>query len=802
MKKSLYLLLLIFPAFLFAQTPGQKAVQQNLEKYSTRAPQERMYLQFDKPAYNPGETIWFKAYLMSGIEPSIISRNIYFDFADEKGNILSHIFEPVVESSSFGNFQIPQNYASDKIFVRAYTKWMLNFDSSFLFNKTLPVIQKNPVNRVTAASKPNLRFFPEGGDLYAGIDNRIAFKSIYADGKPFAVSGDVLDEKNVTVAKFRSTHDGMGSFNLHPTAGVKYKAVWKDDKGVLQTTMLPESRTEGLSLEIKNDQGKKGFIIRKVGTDQRFSQAHIIATLYGQLAYMASVNLSANNIVSGSIPTAEIPSGILQITLFDSGWIPVAERISFVDNNDYRFDPEVGFSVLGTGKRGKNTLVINVPTDISANLSLSVTDKGIGSDSSDNIISHLLVTGELRGIINNPAYYFRSNDDSVRSQLDLVMLTNGWRKINWKQVVTGKLPEFKYQPDTNYFSLSGKIYGASPEELRASPLLFLILQPTNDSTRDLAQVAINPDATFSDPDKIIFDTVKVYYSVGGTSGLLNSSELKFNSPITSPRNLLQDQSAGLYFRDTAAENRSRFLASEQERLNELMEGATLENVTVRAKTKSKMELMDEKYATGLFSGGNATSFDILNDPTAQSQFNVLTYLQGRVAGLQISGGNSGLSMGSQPSISWRGGKPALYLNEMQVDQDQLSNISMADVAYIKVFQPPFIGPYGGGSGAIAVYLRKGGEGTARKGKGLPFKVITGYTPQKEFYSPDYATFDVRHEKDDLRSTLYWNPMILTTPENHILKFNFYNNDVTEGFRVIVEGMSKDGRMTSVEKVIE
>ncbi len=129
---------------------------------------------------------------------------------------------------------------------------------------------------------------------------------------------------------------------------------------------------------------------------------------------------------------------------------------------------------------------------------------------------------------------------------------------------------------------------------------------------------------------------------------------------------------------------------------------------------------------------------------------------------------------------------------------------MSNVAYIKVFSPPFVGAFGGGSnGAIAVYTQKGGEHVSNdRSKGLQYKIVIGYTPQKEFYSPNYSTFDARNDKEDMRSTLYWNPMILTTIENHILKFTFYNNDVTNSFRVILEGVSKDGRLTHVEKVIE
>jgi hypothetical protein len=81
-------------------------------------------------------------------------------------------------------------------------------------------------------------------------------------------------------------------------------------------------------------------------------------------------------------------------------------------------------------------------------------------------------------------------------------------------------------------------------------------------------------------------------------------------------------------------------------------------------------------------------------------------------------------------------------------------------------------------------------------------MVAGYTPVKEFYSPNYDTFDQRNELQDLRTTLYWNPMILTTTQNHIIKMPFYNNDITNSFRIVLEGVSKDGKITRIVKTIE
>ena len=250
--------------------------------------------------------------------------------------------------------------------------------------------------------------------------------------------------------------------------------------------------------------------------------------------------------------------------------------------------------------------------------------------------------------------------------------------------------------------------------------------------------------------------------------------------------------------DTLGSARARYFADEQARLQKLMEGATLAEVTVKAKTKSTEQILDEKYTSGLFSGGNSRNFDVSNDPVAQSSMNVFTYLQGRVAGLQITN-----ATGGTPSLSWRGGTPQVYLNEMNTDVSLLQSTSMADVAYIKVFTPPFFGGFGGGSGgAIAVYTKKGGEARSEPGKGLPFKIVWGYTTIKEFYSPDYASLDQRHDLPDVRSTLYWNPYVLTTQENHKIRLSFFNNDITDKIRVIVEGVSKDGKLMHFEQVFE
>lgn len=127
---------------------------------------------------------------------------------------------------------------------------------------------------------------------------------------------------------------------------------------------------------------------------------------------------------------------------------------------------------------------------------------------------------------------------------------------------------------------------------------------------------------------------------------------------------------------------------------------------------------------------------------------------------------------------------------------------MSDVAYIKVFPPPFFGGMGGGSGgAIAVYTRRGGDVKSQPGEGLEQRKIGGYTKFKEFYSPNYAT-DQSMEQPDVRSTIYWNPYVLTDGANRKVTIEFFNNDISKSMQVVLEGVNREGKLTRVEKTIQ
>ena len=793
--KRTCLLIVIFSCLVMKFSFAQR-IDTTLTAYATNYQPERMYVQFDKPAYATGETVWFKAYLMAGILPSDISKNCYTDFYDAAGNLLAHSVFPIVQSSAAGEFIIPDSLIGSAIHMKAYTTWMLNWDTAFLFEKNIQLAQKTPPkNLVKINVTPSLQFFPEGGDAVENLPSRIAFLASDQYGRPVKIKGFVTNQAGAVTDTLKPEHDGMGSVLITYAKGETYTAKWTDEQNVAHQTALPAANSSGATIEIGYATGKKTFIIRRSDdAPDNLKQMHIVATMHQQLVYMANANLTQTASIGGAIPTGELATGILQVTLFGNDWKPVAERVCFVNNNDAVVTPEVGFTELGLGKRKKNTIDISMPDSVVGNLSLSITDKGIGTDSSSSIISQLLLTGDLKGAVYKPQYYFSDNSNGVARHLDLVMLTHGWRRFNWQAIVQGEMPQIKYPADKDYLTFSGKVYGANSTQLRSAGGMFALIE-AKDSTRQPVSVSVKPDGTFADPNIVLFDSTKIYYQFTNRA-FADMVEVRFmNSVIPAQKHIVLDKSKMVSL-DTSGNARLRFLANQSARLNEMLKGTTLAGVTVTTKAKSPLQKLDEKYASGLFQGSDAYQFDLTNDPVSNAYQSIFTYLQGKVAGLQITGSGSNINM------SWRGGSPSVYLNEMQADINLLSSTPVTDIAYVKVFRPPFMGGFNGSNGAIAVYTKKGGDQPVEKGKGMPSKMVIGYTAVKEFYSPDYGAIDPRNEAEDVRSTLYWNPMILTTTENHKLKFSFYNNDVTDAFRVVLEGMSTDGRLVHIEKVIE
>lgn len=796
------LLLLLFLAFIGRPAHAQQ-FDSVLNILETKYPQEKVYIQYDRPYYNPGETIWFKAYLLSANMPSLISSSLYTELIDDKGNILQQKTLPVVSAGAASDFVLPDTMHSSMVYVRAYTHWMLNFDSSFIYVKPIRILAPTPAaTRERKAHTYSITFFPEGGDLVDGIMSRVAFKANDERGIPIPVKGDILDSKNQKVISFASVHDGMGYFSFIPDMKEKYHAVWKDGNGVSTETTLPTVKDKGIVMNVYNNGDKVLFNLhRSEGLPASYQSLTVVAQIQQQPVYTARINMKVKAEVSAPIPTQDLSDGIMQITLFNADGQPLAERIVFVNHDNYSFITDLHATEKNLTKKARNVLQIDVGDTLVTNLSISVTDASVTPPTAgeETIFSSVLLSSDIKGYVHNPAYYFSSNEDSVRAHLDLVMMTNGWRRFKWEDALAGRWPVIKYLPQL-YLTVRGRVLGIRESELTGKDLT-LMLKTKNDNVQILT-VPVNPKGDFALGNLFFFDTARLYYQFNNDKNkqLTSTASFDFRSeairfpykPVVGPQPFLNP-----IVPDSAIFKKNERMT--KMRQSEFFEGQrvkVLEGVQVKSRVKSNKEKMDEEYTSGFFSGGDGYTFVMADDPFANSSLTVLDYLRGKVAGLQIAGA------GSNVTLSWRGGSPSVFLNEMNSDIDMVQSTPMSDVAMIKVFRPPFFGAAGGGSGgAIAIYTKKG-EAANSNVKGLDFTKVNGYAPVKEFYSPNYSADSSDKTRGDYRTTLYWNPYLLFDKTTRRISLPFYNNDNGKRLRVVIEGLNEAGKLTHEEKFFE
>ncbi|MBC6491949.1 hypothetical protein ACFSQD_10505 [Flavihumibacter stibioxidans] len=800
--KPILSVLLLLPALLMKA----QVIDSVLLKLESQYPQEKIHLQFDKGAYNPGETIWLKAYLMSGHLLSGISKNVYTELVNGNGQVLQKKVSPVLMSGAAAAFDLPADLKDSVVFVRAYTRWMLNFDTAFLYVKAIPILSATPAQPATAkqVSSPQyfLELFPEGGDLVQDVPSRIAFKATDKRGWPVAFSGDLLTGKGAKIESFSSTHNGMGFFNLTPKAGETYKITWKDPSGKQQQVMVPAARPNGIVLELNHTSGGIQFNIkRKDGVPSPLPVVQVIAQTQQQLIYRAKVNLTKSALVTAVIPTEGVPAGIVQVTIFSEDNKPLAERIIFLNNQDYYFITDLNVPLKGLDKRDRNVIQVDVPDTIPCNLSMSITDADINpaQPGENDIYSQILLASDIKGYVHNPGYYFSSEADTVAQHLDLVMMTNGWRRFRWEDAIAGKFPVIKHLPE-DYLTMEGSVTGLTKSELVNQEITGII--NLKNGSQQFLTIPVQQDGKFYVPGMIFYDTAKLYYQFSNDKNKLLTTkaliDVKNNLLVKGPAFSVSPKwTPSFNPLDPLAQKKNQLMVEKNRALlDEQRKVQTLAGVTVVAKQKSKAEKMDEQYASGFFKGQEGYTFITEDDPFANGSMSILNYLQGKVPGLQITGA------GTQMSLSWRGGTPVLYVNEMQGDVNMIQNTPMTDVAMIKVFRPPFFGAPGGGSGgAIAVYTKKGAALNDNV-KGLDFASIPGYVPEKQFYSPDYMKYETEHKQTDNRTTLYWNPFIITDKNTRRILYTVYNNDISKRLRIVIEGVNADGKLTRIEKIIE
>jgi hypothetical protein len=453
------LILLILPSF-YREPDKEIDEQRLLEKanlFNLKFPQEKIYLHLDRPSYWANDDIWFKAYLKNSPIPE---SNLYVELLNSTGKVVYKNLCWAQNGLAYGDFHLEDTLSSGVYQIRAYTDWLRNFDEAWFFRKNLviwnlrdkqPSVESNELK----AKDVDIQFFPEGGTFISGLKNRVAFKVIDKNGKGIDLEGEIIDDRGNKITEIKSQFRGIGNFVIEPEENRKYSAHFVVPGRFTIQVNLPTTKKDGVVLSVDpTDTGKIQISVRdKSRTPDGNQEAEylLVGQAGGTICYKTKI-LTTEGSSQLAIEKKSLPPGIVRFTLFDQGMIPHCERLVFISRHD-NIDIEIKPEKTEYTKRERVHLDIKTISasqiPLSSNLSVSVFNPENQLETEkypDNILTHFLLNSELRGTIEEPAYYFKDDSLSTLSALDNLMLTQGYRQFEWKEISENKLPEITYQP--------------------------------------------------------------------------------------------------------------------------------------------------------------------------------------------------------------------------------------------------------------------------------------------------------------------------------------------------------------------
>lgn len=800
-RKTLLTVILSLPVLLLAQSPDDK-----LKQWAARNPVEKLYLHCDRDEYLAGQTIWFKAYQYAEFLPYDRSSNLFVELLNEKSAIVLRNTFPVVLAVSRGQLDLPDTLPAGKYMIRAYTATMLNHDPDFVFKRPINITGKEqslkPV--ISASSKIRVDFFPEGGNFVAGQPNTIAFKATAEDGMPVAVKGVLKNEKGETITDFSSYHDGMGMIDISTAEKTGYYVQLENDASGHKYE-LPGVMDKGVVFRLLTGDDGIHFEIFQPKNDPVFSSAYILGQMQHNVVFKQPLKEGVAAL-SGLIKTDNLSSGILHITVFNKDGLPLAERLSFIDNKEYVQSAQLVTDTININSKGKNHFTLAFTDTVKGNFSVAVTDATFESRlyREQNIYSSLLLTSDLKGYVHNPAYYFSPGNDSVRYAADLLMMTNGWRRFKWEQLLKDTLPVNQYK-DQGYITLSGQVNLEGTKKPFAEKDLLVYIVAA-DSSKNAQLVKTDANGRYRVDSLIFFGKASVLFSdIRGKKSRFVDIKPAADSLSRSYLLPLVDQQEIVLSGDKISTKEFQRKLNEEYTAFIKANGLVLSEVVIKSLKKSPLQELEGKYTSGAFSGESRRTFDLTNTDDAVTYQNIFDFLEARVPGLVAQRNDSGewsVYYRQMASISSLGNQGMdIFLDEILTDASTVAFIPPSQIAMVRVYSN-FAGSTGGGAGgALAIYMKKGEDLFASIPSAGEVLRYNGYTVIKEFYSPDYKVPAKNNDKPDQRLTLYWKPDINVAGVNAKIPLTFYNTDRTKSFKVVVEGMTYDGKMLMVEKII-
>ncbi|WP_161889785.1 TonB-dependent receptor plug domain-containing protein [Pontibacter russatus] len=780
--------------------------------FSKNYPQEKIYLHFDKPYYATGEDMWYKAYLVNAafLTPDSATRNAYVELISPTGKVIQRNILQVRGGMASGDFALADSLEAGTYRVRAYTNWMRNFSDGFFFKQDFR-IWKNSAgappqaeeayssgysDSVKDRNSPNLdvQFFPESGNLIDGIESRVAFKAIDAAGRGTPIAGSLLNEKGEEVAVFRSTHLGMGSFVFTPGYGTTYTArVKAGESGQPTNFPFPEVQERGVRMQVNNFLEDKLYVqvAQKVAGKPGGREVVLIGQSRGVVRYASKAKFTDSSFIV-EVPKENFPAGVTQLTLFDAATgEPLSERLVFIRKRQNNLTLSIKSSKPSYGPRELVQLEITA-TDanggpVAANLSLAATDAALSHRPyARNIHTYLLLSSDLQGAIEQPAYYFKDQLPATKQALDNLMLTQGWSRFVWKDILAAKFPAVNY-PIKRGLTVSGQVKHLNGGEPWPNSRVQLYL-PADEPL--WAQATTDAAGNFQIDGLDFYGNAALFLQAENENGRKDVSIVldsrTFPSLHMSPAPLPEARPPYIEAYLKRAE--------EKEKADEAYAIANGEHLLQEVVIEGKQQA-EQGFRKMYSRPDNVVQMGDL--VSAASYRNVLEAIQGRVPGVAVRG--------DWPNtiVSIRGrGEPLFLLDGTPTDISMITSIDPALVETIDILKnASTIFGSRGYNGVIAVYTKRAAGTYANvDAPGVLSTSLAGYYKAREFYAPKYNAQKPEHELPDMRATLLWAPHVVTDTHGKAT-VSFYNADNVEAIHVVAEGITPDGLIGSQTAVL-
>ncbi|RZK56071.1 MAG: TonB-dependent receptor [Pedobacter sp.] len=647
------------------------------------------------------------------------------------------------------------------------------------------VIKKIPIK--TTASTTDVQFFPEGGSLVDGLPSKVGIKATNANGLGEDVSGSVVDNDGTEILKFETSHLGMGNLILNPMPDKTYTAKITFKNGAAKSIVLPKANKSGYVLSVNNTDTAKMSIKVMLSADVlNKGELNLVGHRNGIIYFNAKIP-TAKQLVSVSAPKADFPSGIVTLTLFSSENQPVSERVAFVNNNEDKITINLPETNPSDKKRGNVTLNFNTkngtkPTQ--GSFSVAVTNTAAVKpdlENESNIFTSLLLTSDLVGYIEKPNHYFINNDAKTRGELDNLLLTQGWRKIDWKQISANTAPVITY-PAEKTMKISGTITKGGKPVPKGKVSLF-----SSSGGYFAIDTLSDENGKFSFNDFVFSDSTKFVVQARTNK---DNKNVQIDLDMVPAQMVTKNTNAG-DIEINVNESLADYLNQSNKYFDEMVKRGMLERTIMLNEVRIVEKKNPAPNSQNLNGPGNADL--VITEKDLQNAILLSQYLQGRVAGVQITNGQAFLTR----AMAMGGPRPMqVMLDGMNMGTEfRLDDIVVQDIESIEVLKS--IGNtaiYGSANGVLVITTKRGGSSTGynRYAPGIITYNPKGYYAMRQFYSPKYDAANT-DTKPDLRTTVYWNPHIVSDASGNA-SFNYFNTDAPGVYRVVIEGIDANGNL--------